>query len=253
MFKKMKCQLCDKDKKLIKAHIFPEFLYKDLSLYSPDKKGQGRIGGIKNTGGKIEFLRKGLPLGIYDSTILCKDCDSITLKEFDDFGKLMFTELIKQRGEKFELRSSEFIEFEVLNYFQLKTFITSLFWRASISKRPEFSIVRLNELESKLKKLFKEKDTAILKEFEIVILYLNNGLTDDYLCNIVEVNKLNTYFYSFIAGGFLINFFPDTNKIFEFWSQFVVKEEKTFKIPIINDIETSKFIINSFIDKEILK
>lgn len=249
----MKCQLCNKDTTLIKAHIFPEFLYKDLSLYSPDKKGQGRIRGIKNIKGQIEFLRKGLPLGIYDSNILCKVCDSVVLKEFDDFGKLIITELIKKRKEKIELEKSAFIETDNWDYFQLKSFIASLFWRASISQRSEFSIVRLNELELKLIKLFNEKDISILKEFEIVVLYLNNGLTDDYMCNIVKINKLNTFFYSFIAGGFLINFFPDTNKIFEIWRQFVITAGEKLKIPIIKDIETSRYIINTFIDKEILK
>ena len=246
----MACRLCDKDKKLIKAHIIPEFLYKDLKLYAPDSSGQGRLHGIRNTNGNIENLKKGLPSGIYDSTILCKDCDSTILKEYDDYGKLIFTRLLGQRNNR---ESADFIELEISNYFLFKAFFISIFWRASISSRPEFTIVDLNRFDSRLKDFFNQKDMNIMDEFEIVILYLNNGHSDDYLCNFVEINKLDTYFYSFIAGGFLINLFPYKNKIFEIWKAFIAKNEKIYKIPIVRDTETSKYIINTFIDSEILK
>ncbi len=246
----MICRLCDKDKKLIKAHIIPEFLYKDLKLYVPDKKGQGRLHGITNNNGYIENLKKGLPSGIYDLTILCEDCDSKILKEYDDFGKKIFTSLLGNRDKG---KSSDLIELEISNYFLLKAFFISVFWRASISSRPEFSNVNLDRFDSRIKDFLNHKETNINDEFEIVILYLNNGQSDDFLCNIVEVNKLNAYFYSFIAGGFLINLFPYKNKFFEIWKDFIAKDEKIYKIPIVRDPETSKYIINTFIDSEILK
>jgi len=249
----MVCKLCDKDKKLIKAHIIPEFLYKDLKLYSPDQKGQGRIHGFKNTNGLVQNLKKGLPSGIYDSTILCKDCDSKVLKEFDDYGKLIFANLIEQSTRKEKRGNFDFIELEISNYFLFKAFFISIFWRASLSVRPEFSIVNLNSFDSRIKDCLKHKEINVTEEFEIVILYLNNGLSDDYLCNIIEVNKLNTYFYSFIAGGFLINLFPYKNKIFKIWKDFIAKDEKIYRIPIIQDSEASKYIINTFIDSEILR
>jgi len=246
----MACRLCNKDKQLIKAHIIPEFLYKDLKLYSPDSKGQGRLHGIRNTNGNIEHLKKGLPSGIYDSSILCKDCDSKILKEYDDYGKFIFTSLLRQRNRRENL---DFIEFEISNYFLFKAFFISVFWRASISSRPEFSIVNLNNFDSRLKDFLNHKEINNMDEFEIVILYLNNGYSDDFLCNFIEINKLDTYFYSFIAGGFLINLFPYKNKFFEIWKDFIAKDEKIYKIPIVNDTETSKYIINTFIDSEILK
>jgi hypothetical protein len=250
----MTCKLCNKVKKLIKAHIIPEFLYRDIDLYIPDKKGQGRIHGFTNTNGNLKFIKKGLPTGIYDTTILCKECDSLIIKEYDDYGKKIFTDLLNRETLQNAIEQKlQFLEFGLDDYFLFKTFIASIFWRASISNRPEFTIVKLNETEKIIKEIIKTRNPSLIDMFEIVIFFLNIGLSNQILMNPIEVNKLNSHFFSFIAGGFLINLFPDKSKVLNAWSGFVIKNKNSFQMPIIQDVETSKYIINSFIDSEILK
>lgn len=250
----MTCKLCNKDKKLIKAHIIPEFLYRDIDLYIPDKQGQGRVHGFTNTNGNLKFIKKGLPTGIYDTTILCKDCDSLTIKEYDDYGKKIFTNLLNKETLQSAIgKKLQFLEFELDDYFLFKTFIASIFWRASISNRPEFSIVKLNKTETIIKEIIETQNQNLIDKFEIVIFFLNNGISNQILMNPIEVNKFNSHFFSFIAGGFLINLFPDKNKVLDSWIEFVIKNDNSCRIPIIQDVETSKYIINSFIDSEILK
>ena len=250
----MTCKLCNKDKKLIKAHIIPEFLYRDIDLYIPDKKGQGRIHGFTNTNGNLKFIKKGLPIGIYDTTILCKECDSLTIKEYDDYGKKIFMDLLNRENLQNAIEQKlQFLEFRLDDYFLFKTFIASIFWRASISNRPEFTIVKLNETEQTIKEIIKTRNPSLIDKFEIVIFFLNSGVSNQILMNPIEVNKFNSHFFSFIVGGFLINLFPDISKVLNAWSGFVIKKNNSFQMPIIQDVETSKYIINSFIDSEILK
>jgi hypothetical protein len=47
----MVCQLCVQDKKLIKAHIIPEFFYKNLKIYQPDRWGQNKLFGFQQNQG----------------------------------------------------------------------------------------------------------------------------------------------------------------------------------------------------------
>ncbi len=250
----MTCKLCDKDKKLIKAHVIPEFLYRDIDLYISDKKGQGRLHGFTNTNGNVEFMNKGLPTGIYDTTILCKECDSVTIKEYDDYGKKIFRDLLnKDTIQNALIQKSHFFEFTLDDYFLFKTFIASIFWRASISNRPECSIVNLKETELVIKEIIETRNESLVDKFEIVVIFLNIGKDNQYLTNFIEVNKLNSHFFSFIAGGFIINLFPDKNKVLEVWKEFIIKKGCYYQIPIIQDVETSKYIINSFIDSELLK
>ena len=244
----MICQLCRNERKLIKAHIIPEFIYRDLGLYSSNINAQGRIHGYENSNGIIKKLVKGLPLGLYDPHILCEDCDSIILKELDDFGKEILRKLLQSKKTK----STRYIEIKTVDYILFKKFFASIFWRASISKRREFSIVDFRDLEPIFRDLFYKKALDYINDFEIVIIYMPTGLPESILSNIVKVEKQGIYFYSFVAGGFAINFFPDKKKVVKGWEDFCIKNIGLLKIPIINDFDASKTIINSIFDNQII-
>lgn len=64
------CNLCLKEKKLIKSHIIPASFFVPSHLYSDDKK-----------------YRKRSPVGPYDREILCESCNQFINKEFDQYAK----------------------------------------------------------------------------------------------------------------------------------------------------------------------
>ena len=75
------CQLCREEKKLIKAHIIPEFMYQDS--YEDGKMLEFLGIDLKDADeGKVKYRRK----GIYDNSILCKDCDNGILNVFDNYA-----------------------------------------------------------------------------------------------------------------------------------------------------------------------
>lgn len=74
---KMKCQYCGEDKKLIKAHIIPE------SFFKPLRADNGDVPYLM-TDLQGEFPKKS-PIGVYDKTILCRDCED-QFAQWDEYG-----------------------------------------------------------------------------------------------------------------------------------------------------------------------
>ncbi|MBL4712219.1 MAG: hypothetical protein JKX75_06935 [Gammaproteobacteria bacterium] len=72
----MKCRGCDKDKKLVKSHIIPESFFRGL---------RGEKESAKILSNRKDFHPKRSPIGIYDTEILCQDCEEI-FQNYDDYG-----------------------------------------------------------------------------------------------------------------------------------------------------------------------
>lgn len=60
------CQLCGEERQLIKAHIFPKWIFEKI------KRGEDRLLGLSSKGGFPKRSRQGL----YDGGILCSSCDN---------------------------------------------------------------------------------------------------------------------------------------------------------------------------------
>lgn len=131
----MKCHLCKKEKKLIKAHIIPGWCFR----YLYDKNHGKREPLIFATIDKNSITHN----GIYDGEILCENCDGF-LGTFDDYGrKILIEKKIKSLNNGLSIIKDVDIE-------KLKIFFLSVLWRASISKRPEFLKVDIGPFEDKI-------------------------------------------------------------------------------------------------------
>ena len=84
-------------------------------------------------------------IGLYDSNILCSDCDG-KLGKFDEEG-INFFRSINFDLYKHNIASEYFYKVpnSEYNYLKLKKFFISVIYRASISKLPEFSSVNLGD------------------------------------------------------------------------------------------------------------
>jgi hypothetical protein len=149
------CKLCLEPKKLIKkSHIIPKFMYK------------GIIGGnlpamMVN---REQSERKRLPIGAYESNILCSNCDNKILGGYENYasralygGNLKASECpqfttVKDPSSPDDLLT---IKVENMDYHKFKFFLLSLIWRASISNHSLFERINIGHNEEVIRrKLF---------------------------------------------------------------------------------------------------
>jgi hypothetical protein len=156
------CKLCKNDRKLISAHIIPRAFYAP-----PSPEGAAKI--LANKEGT--WPRKA-PIGVYDASILCEDCDG-ALGKLDQHAA---EQLLQGKPTKEVMAGAN--QQVVARYYgnadasKMLLFIASIIWRASISSHEFFSRVELGPYEDILRSMLlghaEESDRvdAILAEFD---------------------------------------------------------------------------------------
>lgn len=139
------CSLCTKDKKLIKAHIIPDFMYNGM------KDDQNVFHSYKDIPNKFHPAR--IQTGEFDKEILCDDCDNGILGgKYERYAKSIFFNgmfnlelysIFKAKDQR------SFLIIPGIDYSKMKLFLLSILWRASITKRPFFKEVDLGHKHEK--------------------------------------------------------------------------------------------------------
>lgn len=190
------CKFCGQEKQLCKAHIIPQAFYKDLNI------------GPYFLASKGKYAKK-LPIGEYDNTILCAECDR-RIGLYDEYASRLFLKEL----ENFKVSHINLytIPKTHLDYTKLRKFIVSLIWRASISTK--FTEVNLGDYENIALQLLKEEIPDDGKYFTTLITkysgeyFLLNGSTF-----VMKFRIDNTIGYHFVINGLFIDIIP-SNKPF---------------------------------------
>lgn len=211
----MRCKLCLKENKLVKAHIIPDFMYEDIIAN----------GGIF----KLSKFRKPkkIPTGEYDSTILCGTCDNdIINKKYEDYAsklyKLLSGKLTKLGSIKVEKKVNpaglNYTSISRLDYQRFKLFLLSILWRASVSSREFCGDVKLGQDEEILRRMIKNEDSKRLGDFPILIIDISKdipvlrGATE----NPRRVKPNGNHFYYFFIQGITYSFFLSKSNLHPF-------------------------------------
>jgi len=127
------CKLCQKEKRLHKSHIIPEFLYK--SLYDENSH---RFHCISSLPEKENTWKQ---KGEWDR-LLCSDCEQ-RISKLERYASLV---LMGGAEIEIEVHRGAF-NFGGIDYKQFKLFQLSILWRAAVSNRPMFRMVNLGKHE----------------------------------------------------------------------------------------------------------
>ena len=128
------CKSCGQARKLVKAHAIPEAFFRELN-----NDGMAPIV-ITNRPG--EFSKRA-PIGIYDKTILCSDCEGLfgTIDSYAiDVLLKRFSDLFNPYpaiGKPIAHLSTQADKFRILQ------FLVAVLWRASVSSQRFYSRVDL--------------------------------------------------------------------------------------------------------------
>lgn len=132
------CRICAATTGFIKTHIIPEAFFRELR--------ECQVAPLLVAGVKGELPKKS-PIGVYDSELLCANCES-KFGRWDDYGieRLLtrfdnyFNPLVAD-GRVFAHEAIEIDKLEILD------FLVSILWRASVSNHPFYKTVNLGPHE----------------------------------------------------------------------------------------------------------
>lgn len=156
----MKCKLCEKDKKLIKAHIIPKAFFRALRV--GDKPAP-----LVDVSPSADADVKRSPIGVYDMDLVCSGCESL-FGDWDAYGQSVILNI----DERVELKNDGKIVADIVknyDYDKLKLFFISLLWRASASQEKYYSQVELGLFENICKEMLLANNPGTDDEFSVVI------------------------------------------------------------------------------------
>ena len=226
------CKLCGQNKVLIKAHIIPESFYNFLYNAS-----HAFTEVLDNDGDPKKSRRR---KGLYDSTILCKECDTRLGSLYDDYGsriffghknsKMKINEVVGKNDPRVRWR-----EISNAEPGKIKLFLLSILWRAHISNLEFFKDVDLGLSHSKkIMKMISTSDAGKLDEYPILILQysIKNSNSRKLLSSIKKYKKDGKTFYAALLSGVIVFWHISLYSISEGLEKFAIDSQNGLKIII---------------------
>jgi hypothetical protein len=156
------CRLCGQERPLVKAHAVPEAFFRAISR--SDASGAPII--VSN---KPLEPTKRTPIGVYDTRILCAECE----KRFGHWDDYAASVLINELDSGMQALSAggEVLAFHrsSVDYARLKLFFIALLWRASVSTMPFYRNVRLGPYEERARQMILSGQPGEVNEFGVVM------------------------------------------------------------------------------------
>ena len=191
----MKCQYCGEDKKLIRAHIIPASFFKSL------RADNGDVPHLM-TDLPGEFPKKS-PIGVYDKTILCRVCGD-QFAQWDEYGFKTLVDGEKQLKPLYDQQKLMAFILPQVDTDQLKRFLLSVLWRASVSSQDFYKQVNLGAYQDKVQSILVNNTALDKDEYSFFISrfddqYFGSTMLDPRLERWDGVNYYRIYLGGFIA------------------------------------------------------
>ena len=197
----MKCKLCGLEKKLVKAHIIPEAFFRPLRS---EKKAPLLI----RPGDYV----KRAPIGVYDKTILCEDCEA-TFGVWDNYGQSLLIQNFKNAQPFIEGDIVYGYIYDSYDYDKLKLFFISVLWRASVSNLEFFNTVSLNVFEDYAKDLILNKNPGSADDFSVMLARFDELDGQRIILNPQPTRIQSINYFVFYLTGFVAHIKVDKRKI----------------------------------------
>lgn len=196
----MNCALCQEDSDLCDSHIIPEFMYE--AMY--DERHRFHSISLRPDG-RTKYRQK----GAYEK-LLCFDCEQ-KLSVHEAYAKrLFFTGL-----SLIETRNADSIEFQGVDYTQLKLFQLSVLWRASVSKLDFFENIRLGPHQERIREILLSGSPPSSGSYPcLVSAVLHDGAAlQDFMLQPFMSRVLGVRVAQFFFGGFRWTYFVNSSAI----------------------------------------
>ena len=229
-----RCKFCGEAKKLIKAHVLPKKFFSldvedDLIAIGTDKHYEPRCS-----------------TGVYDTNILCKECDGNIGNYDQEAQKLFLSDLsvYEHKGKDiYEIPSN------VFNHSRLRLFFISMIWRASISSMPMFKNISLGPKYEKIALDILKNPTLDNENLFSVFIFKLKEIQDIPISKVFiepyPYRHKGIRMYCFVFSGYSIHMKVDNRKLDQpilFWKPnsnlFILKKEPKEELAHIDRIST---------------
>lgn len=194
------------------------------------------------------------PIGIYDKTILCGDCENL-FQTVDDYAPSFFL------SEHEELNpivdpSGKKVAYQIDNVDneKIKLFILSVLWRASVSSETFFAHINLGPYEPNLRDRVQRGDTGDDSDFPLVLSRFNDS-TSERILNVPHSRRIDgVRFYTLYLASYVAEIKVDKQPLPEFLRQTALKKVGPIWIfyadfASSNALEIAKTVVKSQVDK----
>jgi hypothetical protein len=180
---------------------------------------------------------KRAPIGVYDTQILCKDCESI-FGDWDNYAQDLLREEPKNSSPI--LNGSQVLGYEInsYNYDSLKLFFISISWRASVSAQPFYQRIHLGPYEEIAKNFIEQRDPGSENDFSVTLAKFDHPLGQTILDPHLE-RRNGVNYIRFYLGSYVAYIKTDKRKAPEPLLDFILKRNQPLII-IGRDLEQSK-------------
>src|SRR5215475_2216571 len=148
-----KCKLCGETRLLVRSHIIPDFMHKELV----DEINRIAFVSLKDFT-KGQYLQS----GIFDKGILCNKCDNERIGSLEGYASSVLYGGNRAKAVKTtRLMSNDGINslrISNLDYGMFKLFILSILWHAHHSKHKFFKNIHIGEHENSIREMLIAKD-----------------------------------------------------------------------------------------------
>jgi len=224
----MTCQLCGKDKKLIKSHIIPKGFFKPMQL---ENKAALLYTNTENVHPKRS------PIGFYDKNILCKECDA-KLGVWDEYAQKLLLHSFNEDKAVYNGKDKVYYTIRDFDYKLLKLFFISMLWRASITSHKCFNRISTGPFEEKLKNFILSNSPGGEEEFPVTLAKFSNPdfkfVLDPHQDKFDHIN-----YYRFYLTGFVAYIKVDKRNSVGLHKIFRIKKDEPILI-ILRDLHGSK-------------
>lgn len=155
------CRLCCESSNFVKAHAIPEAFF---------RAARGNEATLLQISGVTGELRKKVPIGIYDSEILCSACEQ-RFQDIDAYGVgVLLTEFEKHFRRRDIGPGSEYVyESTTVNLSKVMLFLAAILWRASVSSQLFYRHVSLGPEEQALALMLRSIPQAVPTHYDILL------------------------------------------------------------------------------------
>jgi len=224
-----KCKFCSNDKRLIKAHIIPE------GFFRRQRQGKESLELVTNKAGEYD---KKAPIGVYDKTIVCNDCENIW-REWDDYAQKLLAE--EPLNGQARYRDGQKIAYMVkdFDYKKLKLFFISMIWRASVSSHQFFSRISLGPFEKIAKDFITNNNPGDSEDFSVTLSKFCHPLGKQSTMDPYQYKNSDVNYYRFYLAGYIADIKVDHKLTPMPLSQITMSENKPLYI-LCRDFRKSK-------------